>query len=181
MREPRKSKIDKTDISRADRANVLRYLEHNRGKRQYRHAPSAGWSTGKILKPLTKKFGTGRSDLQAHWSEIVGGKWAALSKPIAIRSSTTGRTLVIEAKGPAAALISANTSQLLAKINQFLGAGAITKINVKQGQIAPVKKTANRPVSKAPDKLRSKLENSVENRLQWALNDLANKIKPDTK
>ncbi len=181
MREPRKSQSEKTTLSRADRANILRYLEHNRGNRQYRHAPSAGWSTGKILKPLTKKFGSGKSDLQAHWPEIVGDKWAALSAPFAIRGSKTGKTLVIEAKGPAAALISANSTQLLAKINQFLGAGSITKISVKQGRIAAPKKKPEPLETKAPQKLPSALEQSIENRLQQALDNLADKIKPTTK
>ena len=166
-------------------ANVLRYLERNRGRRQYRHAPSAGWSTGKILKPLTKKFGSGKSDLQAHWPEIVGKKWAALSKPIAIRGSSTGKTLHIEAKGPAAALIAANSGQLLAKINQFLGAGAITKITVKQGRIQPAPKDIENPPPTGqaltdPD-MHIGLENTTENRLEWALNNLGRKIKPTHK
>lgn len=172
-----KSQTEKTALTRSQRSSVLSYLERNRGNRQYRHAPSAGWSTNKILRPLSKKFTAGKSELQAHWAEIVGAKWAALSRPIAIRGGKDGKTLHIEAKGPAAALMQANTGQLLGKINQFLGAGTISKLSVKHGSIKTMA-AAIPTVKKQPaPQVHSTLETSTKNRLQSALDDLGDTIR----
>lgn len=177
-----------TYASRQMKGNILTYLERNRGKPQYRHAPSAAVSANKIVRPLAKKFGPGKSALQNHWPQIIGEKWAALSRPVTIRGGREGKTLVIEAKGPAAAMMQANTGQLLGQINQFLGKGTIVKIMVKQGsfKIKPKADTAPKPTLPAkrqsPQKqsgashMRSALENLPENALQDALNALGDHV-----
>ncbi len=171
-----KSQIKKKPLSREQRARILNYLERHRGQQQYRHAPSAAWSTNKILRPLTKKFGPGKSALQSHWPQIIGEKWAQLSRPLSIRTSKEGKTLIIEAKGPASALIQANSGQLLGKINQFMGANAITKIKVVQGRIKmPHTKTEDIKPQQV-DQLHSLLEDTTENRLKRALSLLGTKI-----
>ncbi len=121
--------------TRKRRGNSLAYLQKNRGKPQYRHAPSASRATNKVLRPLSRKFGPGVNSLRAHWPEIIGQKWAALSKPTAVRGSIGAKTLQIEAKGPAAAMLQADSNQIRDKVNQFLGADTISKIVVKQGRI----------------------------------------------
>ncbi len=121
--------------ARAARGNVLDYLQKNRGRKQYRPPPSAAKAVNRVLRPLSKKFGPGINGLRTHWSEIIGERWAALSKPIALRGAKGAKTLIIEAKGPASAMLQAQSAQLLGKINQFLGAKSITKIIVKQGRI----------------------------------------------
>lgn len=173
-----------TYISRRVRSNVLSYLERNRGKPQYRHAPSAAVSANKILRPLAKKFGPGKSALQNHWPQIIGEKWAALSRPMTIRGGREGKTLLIEAKGPAAAMMQANTGQLLDQINQFLGQSTITKIMVKQGsfKIKPKTDTQTKPSMPpkrpAPQKqVRSSLEHLPENTLQHALDALGEQVR----
>jgi len=153
--------------SRAARGNTLAYLQKHRGKPQYRHAPSASRATNKILRPLSRKFGPGVSSLRSHWAEVIGERWAALSKPTAIRGTTGAKTLHIEAKGPAAAMLQADSARILDKVNQFLGAGAINKIAVKQGRIqVKTKKPINieKPVPKTrttegDHSLRSALDN----------------------
>lgn len=176
-------------ISRAQRTNILQYLERNRGNAQYRHAPSAGVSTNKILRPLAKKFGPGRNALQNHWPQIIGEKFARLSRPVAIRGGKTGKTLVIEAKGPACALIQANSSQLLGKINQFLGQGTVTKILVKQGSMKMQKPKVDAQhsptatpktttlITPLPKQMRSRLENDTQNLLKTALDALGQKTR----
>ncbi len=175
MKDLRKSQ---TDLSREAKGNIIAFLERNRGNRQYRHAPSAGWSTNKIMRPLSKKFGPGKNALQNHWPQIIGEKWAALSKPISVRGGKDGKTLLIEAKGPAAALIQANAGQLIAKVNQFLGPNAIAKIKVKQGRIAPSPTTKKQEQRPADKQVCSSLEMSTEIRLEQALNKLGRKIRP---
>ncbi len=177
MKSLGKSQSEKSLQNRKAHSAITRYLERNRGNRQYRHAPSAGWSTGKVLKPLTKKFGPGRNALQGHWPEIVGEKWAMLSRPKAITGTKTGKTLVIEAKGPVAALMQANSGQYLAKINQFLGQGTVTKIIVKQGYVTKTNTLAAPQNPQPTTHMHSTLENTTQNRLQQALDNLGNKVK----
>jgi len=173
MSERRKSHNKKSMSSREARGKIISYLERNRGKSQYRHAPSAGWSANKVLRPLSKKFGPGTNTLRAHWPQIVGKKWAALSNPVTIRGEKDGKTLLIEARGPAAALIAANSGQLLAKINQFLGTDTITKLKVKQSPI----KAKPAPTVPNANQLRPKLETGSKNSLQQALDEWGHKVR----
>ena len=169
---------------RVMRGHLMGYLQRNRGKSQYRHAPSAAIAAQRVLRPLSKKFGPGTQSLKTQWPQIVGEKWAALSAPGKIQTSRTDKTLVIVAKGPAAALLSANTHQLLGKINQFLGPNSVTKIKIVQGQINPPPrgKTSAKPPARKSDKiLHSSLANEDKkvdkNTLEAALDKLGQKIK----
>ncbi|MEE9273281.1 MAG: DciA family protein [Robiginitomaculum sp.] len=160
---------------REARGRIIAYLERNRGKRQYRHAPSAGWATGKVMRPLSKKFGPGANALRSHWSQIVGEKWTKLSVPTSVRGSKSGTVLHITAKGPAANLIIADSAQIIQKVNMFLGAGTISKIKVKQGQIRArftpsTRQMPKNNVQKAPD-------NDEEYGLEQALDKLGSRIK----
>jgi len=159
--------------SRAKRGNTLAYLQKHRGKPQYRHAPSASRATNKILRPLSRKFGPGVSSLRNHWAEVIGERWALLSKPTAIRGTTGAKTLHIEAKGPAAAMLQADSARIRDKVNQFLGAGAINKIVVKQGRI---KVNTKKPIStKKPEPKTS--TKAGDHSLQSALDNLGKSIK----
>lgn len=131
MSDPRKSPNENLARIRREQAALL--LERNRGKPQYRHAPNVGVSSRKILRPLSKKFGAGRNVLADHWPQIVGDKWAALSAPSRLHGTKEQKTLTITAKGPAASLILAKSSQFLSQINEFLGHDSVHKIIVKQG------------------------------------------------
>jgi len=160
--------------NRAARGNTLAYLQKHRGKPQYRHAPQAGRAANKILRPLARKFGPGVGSLRSHWPEIVGDKWASLSKPTAVRGSLGAKTLHIEAKGPAAALMQADSGRLLDRVNQFLGAGAIAKIMVKQGRIRVQPKPTPSPT--APP-VQEKLEPDGHDSLKTALDKLGSRVK----
>ena len=171
--------------ARAARGNTLAYLQKHRGSPQYRHAPQAGRAAKKILRPLSRKFGPGVSSLRSHWPEIIGERWAALSKPTAVRGSLGAKTLHIEAKGPAAAMLQADSANILAKVNQFLGAGAIAKIMVKQGRIRikpkPVQPTPHISEPKMPTThVYEKLETEGEDSLRTALDKLGSRLKTRT-
>jgi len=162
--------------ARVARGNAMAYLEKNRGRRQYRPAPSAAKAVNRVLRPLSKKFGPGITGLQINWSDIIGVRWAALSKPISMRGAKGAKTLTIEAKGPANAMIQAQSAQLLEKINQYLGTGSVTKIMVKQGRIQPAKDQA--PTSPKFSKHAQKnLATDEDNSLQAALDKLGQVIK----
>ncbi|MBL4852758.1 MAG: DUF721 domain-containing protein [Robiginitomaculum sp.] len=166
--------------ARAARGNVLGYLEKNRGRPQYRPPPSAAKAVNRVLRPLSRKFGPGIGGLRINWPDIIGVRWAALSKPVAMRGSKGAKTLIIEAKGPAAAMIQAQSAQLLDKINQFLGASSVTKIITKQGRIQPSNHPSQAPqTSSAPHKdVQETLVTDEENSLQAALDKLGSVVKP---
>lgn len=162
-------------IARTARGNTLAYLQKYRGKAQYRHAPAAGRAANKILRPLSRKFGPGVSSLRSHWAEVVGERWALLSKPTAVRGTIGAKTLHIEAKGPAAALLQADSTKILAKVNQFLGAGAIEKIMVKQGRIQ-IKPETTMTTQPSPH-MYEKLETDGDDSLHVALDKLGSRLK----
>ncbi|MCF6220197.1 MAG: DciA family protein [Robiginitomaculum sp.] len=157
--------------ARTLRGNTLAYLQKHRGRPQYRHAPKAGRAANKVLRPLSRKFGPGVSSLRSHWADVIGERWAQLSKPTAIRGSTGAKTLHIEAKGPAAAMLQADSASILNKVNQFLGAGAIAKIMVKQGRIRIQPET-----TPPPPQLYEKLETDDDGSLQAALDKLGSRL-----
>ena len=176
MKDVRKSLNQPSANKRAARGRIIAYLERNRGNRQYRHAPQASTAVNKLMRPLSKKFGEGIGGLRAHWPEIVGGKWAALSKPKALRGPNGNKSLLIEAKGPAAALLSANTAQLLRKINQYLGQNNVTKLKIIQGRLSVPVNTDQCKSSSNTDVQRS-LVKPHNNSLQSALNALEAHVK----
>jgi len=176
MNDIRKSLSDDSPERRAARGRIISYLERNRGARQYRHAPQANVSVNKLMRPLSKKFGPGVGALRAHWPEIVGDKWAALSRPTSIRGPQGNKNLLIEAKGPAAALLSANAAQILSKINQYLGQGSIVKLKIIQGRMS-APNTPTKPKITPENNVHKSIAKPHENDLQSALNALEERIK----
>ncbi|NNC38657.1 MAG: DUF721 domain-containing protein [Hyphomonadaceae bacterium] len=174
MKPPRKSESSKSGTDRVNRGKIISYLEKNRGKPQYRPTPSAAMAVNRVIRPLSKKFGPGASALASHWPQIVGEKWAKLSRPRGVRGAKGEKTLMIEAQGPAATLLQANSKQLLDKINQFLGDGAITKLRIQQGKILNDESTLLQ--QKAESNVQSPLGDEGENALHTALNKLGQKI-----
>jgi len=163
--------------ARTKRGNTLAFLQKHRGRPQYRHAPSASRAANKVLRPLSRKFGPGVSSLRSHWPEIIGERWAALSKPTAVRGITGAKVLHIEAKGPAAAMLQADSARILGKVNQFLGTGAISKITVKQGRIS----IQSKPAAPTPTRhMSKKLETDEDISLRTALDKLESKLKTNS-
>ena len=176
MKDIRKSIGGDSPERRAARGRIISYLERNRGARQYRHAPQANVSVNKLMRPLSKKFGPGVGALRAHWPEIVGDKWAALSRPTSIRGPQGNKNLLIEAKGPAAALLSAQSAQILNKINQYLGQGSIAKLKIIQGRMSAPPRSGE-PKTAHENYVHKSIAKPHENDLQSALNALEKRVK----
>lgn len=119
-------------LSRKDAAALAQWLANQRGRPQYRHAPSAAMSVNKILRPLAKKFGAGITPIHQNWDHIMGKRFAKISSPVKMMGGRDGRTLVIKAPGAAAALIMASSGQILDRLNTFLGHGHVARIKVIQ-------------------------------------------------
>lgn len=168
---------DNPDIRRK-KAAIDRWLKQQRGRRAYSAPPPAGRAVAKIMKPLSGKFGAGRSGLNEHWEDIVGKRFARISTPLRFLGGRNGRTLLIAAPGPAAALITAAGSAIIDRANSYLGPGYIQHIKVQQtkmrdGQLAGAK--ANRSQDLTPrqnEELQLSLENIKDPDLKTALEKL---------
>ncbi len=140
---PENSDID----ARRDKAKISKWLETQRGRPQYRAAPSVNRAVSRIMRPLSKQFGGGLAAIEPHWNEIIGPKFAKISRPVGFQSGSKGRQLIIRAPGPAGALIMAAQSQILDRINSYMGPGHVKSIKVIQGQMRNSEKS-KRPSAK---------------------------------
>jgi len=167
-----------SNLSREDRVKIARYLETQRGRPQARPPRTAGIAVGRVVRPLAKKFGSGTTDLDRHWPQIVGDRWAKISKPERFTGGRDGRTLIISAPGAAASLIMASSGPIIERLNGFLGEGSVARIKVVQRAMKTPLKTKSKPLpprgltpSEAKE-LQSGLENVTHSGLRDALEKL---------
>lgn len=129
------------DEKRHNRQVLGQWIEGQRARPQFRAPPSAGLSVSKIMRPLAKKHGGGKSAmaLERVWPEIMGPRWSKISTPIRFLGGRDGRTLIISAPGPAAALILAQSGPIISRLNTHLGSSHVSRIKVVQSRMtAPV-------------------------------------------
>ena len=105
----------------ASEGEAWRWAQSHRGRPPIAPPKSAGRAASKLIKPLSARFGPGAGELEARWPEIVGEALAAHSVPIKFQSGATGLALLIQAPGPAAALIEAQSAQILERVARFAG------------------------------------------------------------
>jgi len=133
-------------ISRKDKQTLNQWLEQKRGKPQYRPAPMAGVAVGKVLRPLSKKFGgsggASAAALLKHWPQIVGARWAKISNPIKFTGGRDGCTLVIAAPGAAATLIMSASGPIIERLNGHLGDGYVARLRVIQTKMSAAVKAS---------------------------------------
>jgi len=105
-----------------------------------RPPPPAGRPLAPLIKSLDERFGRGPDVLRARWREIVGEALALRTEPVKLSKPRNGGGGVLELKvdGPAAALIQHQAPDILARVNLFLGAGAVARLRVVQGPIRRV-------------------------------------------
>ncbi len=163
-------------ISREDKQVLSRWLDNQRGKPQFRPAPTAGMAASRVLRPLSKKYGGGRSAMALGpvWGQIMGPRWSKISSPVRYMGGKDGRALVISAPGPAAALIMAASTPIIERLNAHLGAGHVTRIRVVQSKMrAPQRKTAPKGLSpRKTQELQDGLSHLPDNELRQALEKL---------
>ena len=124
-------------LSRKDKQSINEWLEGQRGKPQYRPAPTAGIAVAKVVKPLSKKYKGSSSAAMLHknWPEIVGQRWAKISTPVKFTGGRDSRTLVISAPGAAATLIMAASGPIIERLNMHLGTGHVDKLRLVQTKL----------------------------------------------
>lgn len=159
---------------------LSQWIERQRGRPQFRAAPSAGMAVTKVMRPLSKKHGGGSSALALEkiWPEIMGPRWSKISSPVRFLGGKEGRTLIISAPGPAASLILAQSGPILNRLNAHLGEGHVRRIKVVQSRMtAPA---SPQPARGLPPRQASELQESlsaIENpRLKAALEKMGRQV-----
>jgi hypothetical protein len=118
---------------------ALRILGQKRSRPLRRAPPNAGRALRPLLKTLDERFGQGPGALAARWREIVGEREAAVTEPV--RLTKTG-VLELRVASSSATVIQHQAPEIMARVNLFLGPGAVTKLRIVQG---PVRTAARGP------------------------------------
>ena len=125
-------------------AEAARILTTKRTRPPRMPPPVAGRALTKTLKALDTRFGQGTDGLKARWREIVGEALARRTEPSKLVKSRTGEgaALEIRVEGPSAALIQHQGPDILARVNLFLGTGAVARLRIVQGPLRGIVKSA---------------------------------------
>lgn len=115
-----------------------RILAATRTRPPRRPPPPAGRSLAPMIKALDERFGQGAGGLKARWREIVGETLAKRSEPAKLVKGRAGQggALEIKVEGAMAALIQHQSQDILARVNLYLGEGAVSRLRIVQGPVA---------------------------------------------
>jgi hypothetical protein len=118
-------------------AEAAEILSRKRTRPARRPPRAAGARLSRFVRSLDERFGKGPDTLKARWREIVGETLARHTEPAKLSRprSGTGAILELKVEGPAAALIQHQAPDILARVNLFLGAGAVERLRVVQGLV----------------------------------------------
>ncbi|MCC5981913.1 MAG: DUF721 domain-containing protein [Oceanicaulis sp.] len=136
----------RVDASRPGyREDAEAWASTHRGRPAAPPPPAAARALGAVMRPLAKAFGPGVSELDEHWEAIVGEALARWSSP----EKLSAGLLTVRARGPAAALIEAQSAVILERVAQYAGR-APKRLRIVQGSLAapagPVRKRVQRGV-----------------------------------
>lgn len=127
------------------------------GKRRNGNAVPVSDLATAILDPLLRKRAGITIGLVQSWDEIVGTRLAAVTRPEKIAwprrlhedDPFEPAALVIACEGSAALRLQHETSEIIARVNAFLGFSAIGRIRIVQKRVAPAikKRPRQRPLT----------------------------------
>ena len=151
-------------------AEVCEILSRRRTRPMPRPAPRAGRALQGLIKDLDNKFGRGASALEPRWREIVGDRLAGVSRPQKLTKGRDGQggTLELRVAGPAALLVQHQADDILARVNLFLGEGAVSRLRIAQGPVKPLPAAAapthriGKPAPPLPAAAEADLNASIE-------------------
>ena len=123
------------DLPTAEEA--ARILARKRPRPISRPPPQAGRTLAPLIRSLDQKFGQGADGMMARWTEIVGEALSRRTEPSKLVKPRTGgpATLEVRVEGPSAALVQHQAQDIMARVNLFLGAGAVGKLRIVQGPL----------------------------------------------
>jgi hypothetical protein len=137
----------------------------------------------KLTKASFARYGFAYGELMARWPEIVGETLAQHCEPERIKwprgsgemAQKLGGSLVIRAEPGRSLDLQYKSHQIIERINQFYGYGAVTSVKVLQGHVTSPKILINKdnPLDPETEKvLDTELESIVDERLKQALHRL---------
>lgn len=108
-----------------------------------------------ILDPVLARRAGITTDLLQAWDEVVGDRLARQSRPEQIKWNRRASdddpfepaTLVIACEATAALYIQHETTEIMARVNAFLGYSAIGRIKIVQKPVSPPEREAEPPRS----------------------------------
>ena len=169
-----------SDQKRHNGQVLSQWIESQRGRPQFRAAPSAGLAVSKVMRPLARKHGGGSSAiaLEKIWPEIMGPRWSKISSPVRFLGGRDGRTLIISAPGAAASLILAQSGPILQRLNAHLGDSHVRRIRVVQSRMTkPASSQTQKGLAPRQEtKLREGLSNIKSERLKQALEKMGRHV-----
>ncbi|GEM_PF-2746758 len=134
-----------------------------------------------LLAGLAKKSGAIDPRLIENWAEIVGEETARMCRPIRLKTQGRAKTLEIAvSNGPSAMAVQFRQQDILARVNQWLGRNAITRLTIRQTGAIGLGPTALPPLKPAqkPPESRPKTDHSISGSpLEKALNRLKINVK----
>jgi hypothetical protein len=97
------------------------------------------------------RAGFADATLVLRWAEIAGPEVARLAAPVKLAGGAGGATLTLRCESGAAVFLQHQTRQIMARLNAYLGAGAIARIVLVPGRLAresepPAHPAANRAI-----------------------------------
>lgn len=128
-------------------AEAAAILARRRTRPPRRTPPPAGRALNATLKALDARFGQGPGALQARWREIVGPEISRRTEPVKLTRPRGGGPAALEIRvaGPSAALVQHQAPEILARVNLFLGDGAVNRLRIVQGPLRNSAPAAPRP------------------------------------
>lgn len=147
-------------------------LKRRRTRPMRRPPPAAGRPVARLVRALDKQFGgPGVGPLQARWREIVGETLARRSEPVRLSRPRGGGPAALELRvdGPAATLIQHQAPDIIARVNLFLGAGAVERLRIVQGPLRGQVRPRELPRPRAPIRLDLPLDAAREQALEASL------------
>jgi len=125
-----------------------------------------GASIPKFTDPIFRKRGFASGEIIRRWADIVGPELDQAAKPVKLvygKGASLGGTLTIRARGGAALIIEHSAPQIIARINQFYGYKAVSKIKVVQARLGGLGEDQREP--RMPATLDPGTESVLQDRL----------------
>lgn len=167
--------------------DARRILAGKRTRPARKAAPPVGRALTPFIKALDQRFGQGAGGLKARWCEIVGETLAKRSEPAKLVKGRAGVGAVLEIKveGPMATLVQHQSPDILARVNLFLGEGAVARLRIVQGPVAAARgdppgaprRARVRPLDAAAEaELSQSVQGAVDPRLRTGLERLGRAV-----
>lgn len=146
-----------------------------RGRPPIAPPPPVGQIIRKTVRPLARRYGGALPDLKIVWADIAGHRYAKLSRPLGfVRRPNGKKGLKIAVKGPARALLQADSGRVVEAINRVFGGEPVESLVLIPFSSLLERETRSRRTPETIDppsekKLQTGLKSVPEGRLKAAL------------